>query len=339
MHAIHDSRSRRVSDDMQRWITSLKLRGGFTSAPSCARYSTPLGGAAVAVLHLLHEARRRHGGHRVHRGVVRVHHRHRRRRLVEILHAGAYARRRVLRRKPNVLVPVRSSVAVRSHRDLNGSGSRGGLFFSRFRFTRLGSSLPRVRSRTPAAEPPLPKPDAADASRRCRLALRRGAVVVPRARRDRAPTAHPEPHALAGSHHHAHELNRRDRVPARDAHRSHGGGVQQRAKAELSALSSGSPPRISPRPLARSSAMPMSPTSVRSVAGHPHAAMRISTHCAGGKTSSLVRHLEPSRCDIAALFPKRRRAGAAAQKRQHPRSPRAIFPRCTCRRTSAAPHA
>jgi hypothetical protein len=41
LHAIHDSRESESDDDMQRWITSLRLRGGFTSAPSCARYSTP----------------------------------------------------------------------------------------------------------------------------------------------------------------------------------------------------------------------------------------------------------------------------------------------------------
>ena len=94
------------------------------------------------------------------------------------------------------------------------------------------------------------------------------------------------------------------------------------SQAELSALSSGLPKRISPRPLARSSAMPMSPTSVRSVSGHPHAAM-FSTHCAGGKNSSAVRSNPGARVAAIALFPKRRSrcsSPEAAASSQPPRN-------------------
>mmetsp|Transcript_3488 Transcript_3488/g.14065 ORF Transcript_3488/g.14065 Transcript_3488/m.14065 type:complete len:393 (+) Transcript_3488:2038-3216(+) len=62
---------------------------------------------------------------------------------------------------------------------------------------------------------------------------------------------------------------------------------------------------MSPRPLARSSAMPMSPTSVRNVSGHPHAAM-FSMHRAGGKNSRAVRSNPGARVAATALFPNRR---------------------------------
>ena len=41
LHAIHESRESESDDAMHRWITSLRFRGGFTSAPSCVRYSMP----------------------------------------------------------------------------------------------------------------------------------------------------------------------------------------------------------------------------------------------------------------------------------------------------------
>lgn len=94
------------------------------------------------------------------------------------------------------------------------------------------------------------------------------------------------------------------------------------SQAELSALSSGLPKRMSPRPLARSSAIPMSPTSVRSVSGHPHAAM-FSTHCAGGKNSIAVRSNPGARVAAIALFPKRRSrcsSPEAAASSQPPRN-------------------